>query len=612
MKDRNRTHCWAVRPPGPLRSASVGLAATLALSGMSQAAFAQECNTVDDVEGGLFMYSTENGFEIDRIEGAASQTPLSVHGWLRAEHEEPDTQALFALHILEDKQGDVLDRQSWRYVDHDSTTLGDITYFGVQDVYFTDQEIPAGGMGRYRGLSIWYNSCEERYESEALHTYLAPSAPSLGTDSMGYQMLSGLVASNTLKPSERADTEYLGHGRSKFDPGLRGAAANAETRAYYDTVRTGKDGTGPSVSASLGTLQDFRNRYFAPGVGKELVSEYYNEGDLGIGREMHCNFEVPGLTAETYERACYVSNYAPCQPGATLPNGLCQRPIFDDEAAAKQIQKNDGVPFATVAMVERGDMGATEPNAVFFAVYVCDANSDCSVTASHVLADGPVALDNHGVASLDQDPNAPRGSNTFNPGNCMSCHGTGGSYDAGTHSTTGAYFLPFDQNAFSYLETSSSSPLSKQGQHNVMREMNAHIAYSHLGTVGNATRLIENWYDGDFVNGQFNGARSPNDLGFEGSTVNDSTTHESSGALYANVYGRACRGCHITHGGLFQFSEYDDWLAFGAVMKDRLCDSHEMPLAERTQDLVWDGHVRQSFFQHLGLTTTECKPPQAP
>src|SRR5690606_8537766 len=112
---------------------------------------------------------------------------------------------------------------------------------------------------------------------------------------------------------------YLSRKGNLFPPGTpnRDVAINYETMSYYANAKTGADGvSGGSVLDTFKTLQDFRNRYF-PGK-TERIAKYYNRGDLGIGREMHCVFASGG------ESACYVFNFAPKDANGKL--------VFGDKA----------------------------------------------------------------------------------------------------------------------------------------------------------------------------------------------------------------------------------------------------------------------------------------
>src|SRR5205814_2098554 len=94
---------------------------------------------------------------------------------------------------------------------------------------------------------------------------------------------------------------------------------NFENLRYYFRVRTSPDGTGTPISnynpdnyeyegESL-TLEKFKDKYGFNGAASGLVERvdnisYFNQGDLGIGRQMSCSKKL-----ETDETACFVENY---------------------------------------------------------------------------------------------------------------------------------------------------------------------------------------------------------------------------------------------------------------------------------------------------------------
>lgn len=584
-----------------------------------QVGAAEGCVTPADLEGIVLGYSQspERGFLFNMISGEAETANLSVFGNLQSPTNLP-SQAVIDLYLLEDFSASQLhNTESWRLVDSVSVPISSRSDFTFANVPLSDSTLPPGGLGRFRALVHWTDPCTGDHVEELLP--FADESPSLGLDSDGVEMYTSLISDSDPTPSDRLVSKYLGQGAlfQQFLP--ESSDPSAETEAYYNAVGVNPDGSGVAegrtIRGALGNLEDFRAEYFPSGqLDEEIVASYYNKGDLGIGREMHCFFADPA------QRACYVKNFAPCKPGKILANGRCEQPIFGDAAGSKALQRDsESVPFATVAMVEREAIDPSEPNSVFFAVYAC-TGSDCSDEANHTLFNGPVALDNHGVSQTFDG--APVRSNTFNPGNCLTCHGSGGRYEGGpAPATFGAYFLPFDQYAFEYIE--GSGELSRRGLEDEFREMNYHVRESHLGGVGNAARMIDNWYDVDQdvntptnyadPNAHFNAARVPNDLGFEGSTINGATNNEASGEVYANVYARACRGCHISH-PTSQFSTYAEWQSQSVSSAGRLelifaylCAGF-MPMAERTQNLVWEDGVRERLIQATGWEQSICNP----
>ena len=169
----------------------------------------------------------------------------------------------------------------------------------------------------------------------------------------------------------------------------RGSIADSETATYYQTI------------GAPATLADFRSKLGFG--GDDVTSTYYNAGDLGIGREMHCRSQPAGGLA------CYVANYG----------------VFGgdpDLALDRAVTRTDS--FAAVAMVYTPPADA--PNSVQFMVYGA--------------AGGLVTR-----AVLDRF-----GDNASIPNNCLNCHGSAASYDASTHEVTQARFLMFDPAAFRF------------------------------------------------------------------------------------------------------------------------------------------------------------------
>src|SRR5262245_20235945 len=100
----------------------------------------------------------------------------------------------------------------------------------------------------------------------------------------------------------------------------------------------------------------------------------------------------------------------------------------------KELSTGERQAFATVAMVERGQMPQGAPNKVFFAIYNRDERLETKGK--------PI------FAQLDS-----KAYNTFIPGNCMVCHANGGPYStssSGAKEVTNAFFLPFDLQAFDF------------------------------------------------------------------------------------------------------------------------------------------------------------------
>jgi hypothetical protein len=286
------------------------------------------------------------------------------------------------------------------------------------------------------------------------------------------------------------------------------------------------------------TLDAFMTRYGFP--GDETSATYYNAGDLGIGREMHCRAtETPagGL-------ACYVRNFG------TFGGNR-------EEAIGLLIA--GGVPLATVAMVYTPPI--TAPNAVTFMVY------------------GPTGeLVNE--AQLDTV-----GNNTSIPQNCINCHGGRSRYDTATNAVIGARFLPFDPAAFDY---SARSDLTLLAQEQQLRQLD---------------RLVEQAAPTEGVREVIAGmfpASGPYDPAFvpEGwrATASDAR-------VYREVVAPYCRGCHVTFEDDLVFSTAAGLRNRASSLNTLLCGTGPlgMPAAEQTTRAFFSSPARAVLLQWLGL-----------
>ena len=394
---------------------------------------------------------------------------------------------------------------------------------------------------------------------------------------------------NTLTP------DYLSVNSGVFPrPPAKTEEAEEATREYYDKVYTDPDGIDPfkSISDTLPTLRSFIHRYFKRQLEEcsrdpndestrdepARQARYFNNGDLGIGREMHCiNRGCAG------ELACYVKNFAAISP-------VDQIPIFDDKALAERALRHNR-PFATVAMVERQHMPREAPNRVFFVVY--NATGDDFLYSAQ--------LDN-------------KGFNTAIPGNCLQCHGADSTYDAnplnGMHEVKNAFFLPFDLEAFKFFSRHPHSSLSRSRQAAAFRDFNRMVRFhSSVQFVPEASALVEGWYGGDLRGGTFDGS-------FVQQGWRTSPQHEQ---LYQNLIAVACRTCHLTFSdnsnrSFATFDAFNTWIPF---TKTIVCSSasiqppkqgHRMPAAEQTLKVLWQSEGRQHLFGQVPGLFGDCRP----
>jgi hypothetical protein len=303
------------------------------------------------------------------------------------------------------------------------------------------------------------------------------------------------------------------------------AGSVEETLAYYTTI------DAPP------TLDDFIGRYgFAT---DDTTATYYNVGDLGIGRDMHCR-----VLAAPAGVACYSRNFGTF--GGTVEDGL-----------ARAV---DGLaPLATVAMVYRQPIEA--PNAVQFVVY----------DSAGVLATS---------AALDT-----RGDNTSVPQNCLNCHGGRGRYDATTHSIRGARFLPLDPAAFAF---STSPGFSFSAQEDRFRRLNRVVAGAEPAP---ATR--------ELIEGMFPANGAPYDPAF----VPPAWSAAADRRVYREVVAPFCRSCHVSFAGgaTDAFASAAAFRSRSAEIIAHVCTTgpHTMPVAEQTARQFFDSGARALLLAWL-------------
>ena len=208
-------------------------------------------------------------------------------------------------------------------------------------------------------------------------------------------------------------------------------ASSSETSQYY------------SVISAPTTLADWKNLYFPPTGGSNRASaNYYNAGDLGFGREMHC-YEEPNFTA------CYVPNHG---LGAGAPGEISVEDAIGNRRK-----------LPTVAMVYDYTIDG-QPNDVTFYAYDVNGNLVNSVP-----------LDSEGEKYL--------------PHLCLACHG--GTYNSTSNSVSGAQFLPWDLESFTYSPTAGWTRAAQAEQFRILNGM----VRNALPDVKIAN-LLDGWYGG--------------------------------------------------------------------------------------------------------------------
>lgn len=420
---------------------------------------------------------------------------------------------------------------------------------------------PQGGLVRLRAVhpdpggdkllttfdSVTFNDCALQQTGWA----------GIGTACVGLGATNSAVVSTT-------NTPVLPGGPGAFNVngflGRKNTISVTETLEYYD-----------EIDAPL-TLNAFKTAYGFP--GNEVTATYYNHGDLGLGREMHCKtFVTPAAQVGV---ACYVSNYSGATNGAGVgipAFNVSQATVLADAVARQHA-------FATVAMVYEPTFA---PNQVKFMVY--DAAGNRANTAQ-----------------LDSTAN-----NVSIPNNCLSCHGTSATYNAGTDSvSTDARFLPFDPDAFRY---SAAPGFTYADQADAFRRLN------QLVKLTNTNAAINEFIDGLYAPKLVSDPTAVANPDFVPADWTNATDNLNDTALYLGVVKPACRTCHMSSSNpTLDFADYQDFVTFAAAIRNDVCGtSHVMPHAERVMKNFWQSGARAYLITGLPAAAypdplAACKP----
>jgi hypothetical protein len=331
----------------------------------------------------------------------------------------------------------------------------------------------------------------------------------------------------------------------------------------------------------------------------EVRATYYNNADLGFGRDMHCR---SGTFLFDFYVACYVSNYG----DGTNTFGS------DPQTAISRAANNIG-RIATVAMVYTFCQGGsffcgTQPQKyrVQFYVFTNSLNNDPN--------DGSLSSS----AALDSEKQKAV------PGLCLDCHGGVYGLDAQNkntvHQAENANFLPFD--APSFIFSNSSTSQLESSQRDVIRQLNA-LVKSATYVRPTISELIDGWYQwcgGVGANGCYIDDVShpfyptqPCPSGLQ-RDVSCGWPPTWGGALAQSFYQHVprvyCRTCHVAQADSFNIDSFEDWKAkvntiklFVFASQSNPPGPNHMPFAERPYNAFWlDFEAQSAMFAFLSAT----------
>lgn len=463
----------------------------------------------------------------------------------------------------------------------------------------TSAQWPEGGLARFKATGKYNGSSTPgalaTFDNEGFACAFGPSEINndwrqRGSDCQTpYYNGSIITAVSTSKvPDDTTTMNYLGLGGDHLSQSNDAIAIAAQTEAYYDTI------------GAPDTLELFRAAYgFASGDTQAL---YYNQGDLGIARDMHCRKKIGiGFSPIT---ACYVTNYGRVHDADHIVLG---RPTFgtmDPQEAMNQAITNiaapdtdtDATPVATVAMVYNPNLAANN-NRVQFMVYDQSGN-----LTPYAALDDP-GVDDVEVIEGDPPPASHTTATSVNvPDNCLTCHGASATY---TRSTTvgvpkvaNAAFLPFDPQSFVY---STNSTYSESVTKAKLKSLNAYVwgtttATSQIGL------LLKGMYP---VGTTPTGPQDPNSV-FNPEYI---PTGWSGNKLQKQVYNEVvkpyCRTCHVTAPSYADWDTFSEMQASSGSVASYVCggSSVSMPHAQQTLNRFWRSPARAhlvSAFQISG------------
>jgi len=243
-----------------------------------------------------------------------------------------------------------------------------------------------------------------------------------------------------------------------------------------------------------------------------LNVQYFNGGDLGLGRDMNCVAQ-PQLEGArgTGAMACYVSNFGKIGGGAAHAFAELER-----SKSATDPSKE----FATVAMEYRPTAAR---NKVRFFVFDSQSNGAKLVTGLKI------ALDN----SNGQEQ----------PGLCLSCHGgkLTNPNDPNLINITGAHFLPFDPFSLEFA-TAEDRAASRVpfGQMNKLVYIAEKATYNQSNTPASDKQIWQ------FLEGSYQPSINDPINMVDTFTPAPFNNNDADRNLYHTVTKQYCRGCHMS------------------------------------------------------------------
>ena len=380
------------------------------------------------------------------------------------------------------------------------------------------------------------------------------------------------------------------------------SSCEQEAVRYYQQIGV-LDASG-HPTAALGTLSAWKNAFgfsadpTQPAAG-EIRAIYYNNGDLRLGRDMHCRGPLhPRLTSVVTIYACYVTNF---DDGHFEAANFMGNPAGGDPQTSITRAESSTSPIATVAMVSIQFNVLVNGrfqffNNVNFYVYFNKGNADGDAATAAVLdSEGPKAV----------------------PGLCIACHG--GQYISSTtnniHFVQDARFLPFDTPSFIF--DNQNDPFLEPAQREAFRQMNQVVSAAATTQSNTITRdtiqnLIDGWYSWcggasspscyiDDVAHPFIpsaaciDSSNPATCGWTTASLPNCTFDPSS--FYQHIPRVYCRTCHVAHSDTFNWQNFNSVSSQLPTIKSFVFTNPIMPYAEVPYNGFWFDFASQDALR---------------
>ncbi len=407
----------------------------------------------------------------------------------------------------------------------------------------------------------------------ALGTLGCGTDPAEGPDATNTIPVIGVALDRSYQTNKGLVGNLETHGWPTREGGMMDPAV-VESRRFYDTLQapnaepvevdypdpfTGMP-SGPRLTAPL-TLDAWKAAFNIPPrmEGESLeayrartdVVIYYNNNELGLGRELGCAEFDDGEAADGTPLvgvACYVVNYGTA---------------FGDVVNSLPLSVEGLHPKNTVCITYRPSL----PTNYQVQFYTYNGDGDRREWAQ---------LDSLGPRPLPQV--------------CMNCHG--GTYDSERHLAKYARFLPMDPNVVVFAAPGTPGGVTREAQEERIRKLNLLSTRSPL--TPDQVTMLDKLYDGKITT---SGTRSATEWAPD--AWNDTPAHRQ---LFDKVIKPDCWTCHAAmqtgpSGDVLSiYALFDSPTLLESGLSAQVCNTFSMPNSQATRLNFWEPFAEPLLF----------------